>query len=78
MGAVLLKDMTEKVLLVQQTRDLKNLCKSFDELKAENREEHKDLTKEIRVVSEGKVSNLHLWSKKLKLDVKPVIGPVSR
>jgi len=73
-----LKDMTKKVLLVQQTRDLKNLCKSFDEFKAENREEHKDLTKEIRAASEGKVSNQHLWIKKLKLDVKPVIGQVSK
>ena len=62
MPGIELKDMTERDLLIQQATDIKNLCRSFDDFKAANKDEHKDITKEVKSVSDGKVSNrLFFW-----------------
>lgn len=55
MGEV--ENMTDRELLIQQASDMKNLCRSFDDFKTENRDDHKDMTKEIKSVSDGKISN---------------------
>ena len=38
-----LSDMTERELLIEQARDLKNLCKSFDDFKVSNEDDHKEI-----------------------------------
>ena len=62
MSGIKLKDMTERELLIQQARDVQLLCRSFDDFKDNNREEHKDITDKIASITEKKVSNKLFFS----------------
>jgi len=62
MSGIALKDMTERELLIQQTRDVQLLCKSFDDFKDNNKDEHKDITDKIANITEKKVSNRLFFS----------------
>lgn len=49
--------MTDRELLIQQSKDIESLCNAFKEFKESNAEEHKLIFEKLDILSEGKISN---------------------
>ena len=57
MNPSLIKNMTERELLIQQAETLKKLCRDLSELKTENKKQHATIFDKIDKVMGNKVSN---------------------
>ena len=49
-------DSDERRVLIQQTEAIKNLCRSFDEFKEDNKQEHKNIKDKLEALADSKVS----------------------